>query len=124
MNLETGLRFAVVFFSAVGLDALWALYIRRSSQGKALAAASCAAVLLGLGAFNAISYLENHWMLVPAMSGAFVGTYATLRLEQRRRTHDVVEKLISETREHAIPRVDVAELALDPELDLDTDLRR
>jgi hypothetical protein len=111
------LRFAVVFFSAVGLDALWALYIRRSSQGKALAAASCAAVLLGLGAFNAISYLDNHWMLVPAMSGAFVGTYGTLRWERRRRAHDTVEQLIQQSREHAVPRVEAADLALDPDLE-------
>jgi hypothetical protein len=115
VDLEEILLYAVVFCSAVGLDALWALYIRRSSQGKALAAASCAALLLGLGAFNAISYLENHWLLVPAMSGAFVGTYATLRWERRRREHDAVERLIEQTREHAVARIDVAELALDPE---------
>jgi hypothetical protein len=113
------IRATIVFLSAVGLDALWALYIRRSSQGKALAAASCAAVLLGLGAFNAISYLEDHWMLLPAMSGAFIGTYATLVWERRRSAHDAVEQIIEETREHALPRVDVAELALDPDLEPD-----
>jgi hypothetical protein len=113
VSSEVILRSTVVFLSAVGLDALWALYIRRSSQGKALAAASCAAILLGLGAFNAISYLENHWMLVPAMSGAFLGTYVTLRWEQRRRTHDVVEQIIAETREHPLPALGIAALDLE-----------
>jgi hypothetical protein len=58
-------------------------------------------------------------MLVPAMSGAFLGTYATLVWERRRRAHDAVEQLIQETREHALPPVDVAELDLDPDLEPD-----
>jgi len=96
-------RALLVFVCAVVLDALWALYIRRSAQGQALQASTYATVLLGLGAFNTLSFLDNRWMLIPAAAGAFLGTYVTVVWERSRKDASAVERLIRETSEHAIP---------------------
>ncbi|HEU4699836.1 MAG TPA: hypothetical protein VFS40_11695 [Gemmatimonadales bacterium] len=104
-------RGLLVFVCAVALDALWALYIRRSAQGQAVQAATYATVLLALGAFNTLSFLDDNLMLVPAGAGAWLGTFLTVRREHRqehaggtdRERAEAVARLLRETAEHPTP---------------------
>lgn len=67
----------LIAFAALAItDACWAIYISSVASQKTVHA-SCWAVLLFLsGAVAVISYTTNHWLLLPAAAGAFVGTWA------------------------------------------------
>lgn len=73
----------LVFFAALVVDVLWALYIRRTAQGAAGPASVYAALIFLAGAYNTLSYLENPWLLIPIALGAGVGTYGVVRYEAR-----------------------------------------
>lgn len=65
----------LIFISAVLLDVIWAVYIKKISQGKPVIAASVSVLIYLLGAFVVINYVKNNWYLLVAAAGAFVGTY-------------------------------------------------
>ena len=71
---------AVLVFVLTGVaDFLWAIYIRRTNQGKAMASATTSALLWLLAAFVIVNYVENKWLILPGALGAFVGTYFTVK---------------------------------------------
>jgi hypothetical protein len=74
----------LVFGMAFLVDIVWGLYIRRSGQGKAFAAANYAALIMVFGAANAISYIGNHWLLAPIIAGNWLGTYAVVWWDHRK----------------------------------------
>lgn len=66
----------VAFATLVALDLAWAIYTASVSDGSnPLKAAGWAVFLYLLGASATISWTIDHWLLVPACAGAFVGTY-------------------------------------------------
>lgn len=68
-----------VFVSMAALDAIYALYTRRTAEGKAMSSAWLAGGMVFFTATVTILYVGN-WYLVPfAAAGAFVGTYFTVR---------------------------------------------
>lgn len=71
------------FTAAFALDVLWALYIRRTAEGRAGEAALVASVLYALGAYNTLAIVANPWMLLPVVLGAGLGTFAIVRWETR-----------------------------------------
>lgn len=73
-----------VFLLMILTDMVWAVYIRRSAQGKAFSSALAAMVLLLSGGYVVVSYTADHWMLIPAALGSFVGTYITVRFDTRK----------------------------------------
>lgn len=72
------LQSALVFLSLVAVDVCWTFYIRKASEGRAIAAATWSALIMICGAFAAISYIEDKRLLPAAILGAFVGTYAAV----------------------------------------------
>jgi hypothetical protein len=69
----------LIFATYVAVDILYALYIIAVEKRRALAAAAISTVLYSLLAFGVITYSKNPLYLVPLASGAFIGTYLTVR---------------------------------------------
>lgn len=62
--------------AAVALsDAIWARYISAISSNSKLAASGWSVLVIGLGAYVIVSYVEDRRLVLPAMVGAFIGTY-------------------------------------------------
>lgn len=70
----------LVFASAVVLDVVWALYIRATAAKREYAAAGLSAFTILLGGFNVVQFVHDPANILPAMLGAALGTFATLRL--------------------------------------------
>ena len=64
----------VVVAMAIG-DFIWAKYISSIAERRALIAASWGSVVIALGAFITLSYVDDKRMIIPACIGAFLGTY-------------------------------------------------
>ncbi len=68
----------IVFVAMAATDSLWAVYIRRTNEGRALAAGILAASLLVLGGVVIVYYTKQPWLLAVAALGAFTGTSLTV----------------------------------------------
>lgn len=75
MILEALAAFWAVFFA----DFVWARYITAIAEARKLHASAWAVALLVLSGVATIAYVNNHWMLIPAAAGAFVGTWFSIR---------------------------------------------
>lgn len=67
-------RWALVFLSALATDVCWARYVTDAAAGRRWWAATWGAGIYVVGALTIIEYTRDHWMVVPAVLGAFVGT--------------------------------------------------
>lgn len=67
------------FFATLALDYVWAYYQRAVNSKSAGPAAWYAALIIGLNALYLLSCNDDHWMILPAAAGAFVGTYLSVR---------------------------------------------
>jgi hypothetical protein len=61
------------------LDLAWSIYTRHLVARRAGPAAFWSAIIILNVGLNTIAYTENHWLLLPSASGAFVGTYISTR---------------------------------------------
>jgi hypothetical protein len=77
MTLE--IQIAIVFLLTTALDFVWAQYTFATTNRQPALAGLYAIGIYGLGGLATIGYTENHWLLLPAIAGCFVGTYAAVR---------------------------------------------
>lgn len=96
MTLE---RFVLVFFAALFMDSLWALYILHVAKKKYFSSACLSVLLIFLSFLTVISYVEEHQYLIPTAGGAFVGTFLTilidLKIEVASKNKSISKKLAS-----------------------------
>jgi hypothetical protein len=69
----------LVFLSTAAADICWVRFIAAAESRARWAAASWSTLLFALGAIAITSYTTNHWLLAPALLGAFVGTAIGVR---------------------------------------------
>jgi hypothetical protein len=63
------------FLALVVGDFCWAIYTAKIQQNNPMMAGLWAIAIYGISAGVTIGYTQDHWLLVPACAGAFVGTY-------------------------------------------------
>lgn len=71
--------FVLVFLATAVADVFWTRYMQTVTAKEPTAAGLWSAGIIGLSAFTVVSYTSNHWLFVPAMAGAFVGTFFTVK---------------------------------------------
>lgn len=73
------MNYVLVFFAAMLTDWLWATYIAHTAAKNAIQAALWSGVLMLVGAYVTLSYLEDWRMLIPAVIGGMIGTYISVK---------------------------------------------
>lgn len=68
-------RGVAVLLGAFVSDFVWARYIAHIADANKLAAANWGVVVIVLGAFLVLSYVEDRRLILPAAIGAWLGTY-------------------------------------------------
>lgn len=68
-----------VFVGMFALDVVYARYTQAITAGKSTGAALYAAILIGLSAFVTVSYVQDHWLVVPLVAGAAIGTWVAVK---------------------------------------------
>lgn len=76
MWTQAALTFAAVF----ALDLFYAKYTRAVAEGVKGWACVHSAAIIAFAGYAAINYVNDPWMLLPAMAGAAVGTFFGMRL--------------------------------------------
>ena len=73
---------ALILLVYIVVDMLYAYYIIQVEQRNPLKAAIVSSVLYSLLAYGVVSYSKNILYLFPLATGAFIGTYLTVRWKQ------------------------------------------
>jgi len=77
------LRFALCLLIAAVVDAFWALYMRRATDGHAAKTAHYATCLMALGMYNTDSWLHDKRLVPAILIGGWLGTYLMVRYDAR-----------------------------------------
>ena len=80
----TVFEFLSVLIGMFFTDVLFAIYVRRTSQGMAFQAAFFGALIAAVAAFVVVSYVANHWLIIPAVIGSFLGTYLIVKFDKKK----------------------------------------
>jgi hypothetical protein len=75
---------ALIFFTYVAIDMLYAFYIMCVEERKAVPAAATTSLIYSLLAYGVVSYSQNILYLIPLASGAFFGTFLMVTLKRRK----------------------------------------
>jgi uncharacterized membrane protein YfcA len=73
----------VTFFSIFFLDIVYTYYLRCVANDNVLGASFWSVACYILGSAAVISYTTNHWLVLPAIAGAFCGTYVGMKIKKR-----------------------------------------
>jgi hypothetical protein len=71
--------YVVTFVAMFFVDIIFAYYLKAVGNDKAVKAGLWASVIVLLNVVAVISYTENHYMIIPAVLGAFAGTFVGVR---------------------------------------------
>lgn len=67
--------YILVFFSTLAADYAWTKYMMYAAEKRAHLAAFWSTLIIAFGAINVISYTTNKWLIIPALAGAYIGTF-------------------------------------------------
>lgn len=70
----------LVFILMFICDVIWAAYFRFINDKQALPASICGVLIYLFGSLVTIKWMEDVRYLAPAMVGAFLGTYITVKV--------------------------------------------
>lgn len=78
------LQFFLVFLAMAIADVCWTFYFIKIEERKSVAASLWGSAIYVCGVFGVLSYTEDKTFIVPAVLGAFVGTYFTIEYKKRK----------------------------------------
>lgn len=73
------LRVVIAFVCMFVTDFIWARYIKLTNDGNAAASATYGTLTLAFGVVVSLNYLNNMVYFIPAIAGAWLGTYYTVK---------------------------------------------
>lgn len=74
------MKWALAFALMALVDFVWAKYTHHLVKKEALRASLYAMMIVGFNGLVTIGFTEDHWLLIPTLAGAFVGTYCAVKL--------------------------------------------
>ena len=78
------IQFILVFIAMALADVCWTFYFIKIDERKSIAAGIWGSAIYLCGAFGVLSYTEDRTLIIPAILGAFVGTYLTIEYKKKK----------------------------------------
>ena len=76
------MEYTIPFFALFFVDFVFARYIKAVNDVQPIKAGMLASIITLLNIVAVISYTENHLMIIPAVLGAFVGSFVGVKMSQ------------------------------------------
>jgi hypothetical protein len=73
--------YLTTFFAIFLLDIVYTYYLRCVQDSQVVKASIWAVACYVLGSIAVINYTTNHWLMIPAMAGAFFGTFVGMKFK-------------------------------------------
>ena len=77
-------EYITTFFALFLLDIVYTYYLRCIATDNVLGASFWSVACYILGSVAVINYTTNHWLMIPAVVGAFCGTYVGMIVKRRK----------------------------------------
>ena len=91
------LQFILQFLSVILItsiaDVCWTMYMIEVGKKREIRAATWSSAIIALGGVTVISYTVNHWFILAAIFGSWIGTYWTVKREKNRKPSITPETL-------------------------------
>jgi hypothetical protein len=78
-------EYVVTFFAIFLLDIVYTYYLRCVANENVLGASIWSVACYILGSVAVINYTTNHWLMIPACLGAFLGTCVGMQLRRNKK---------------------------------------
>jgi hypothetical protein len=75
--------YVVTFFAIFLLDVVYTYYLRCVADNNVLGASFWSVACYILGSVAVMNYTTNHWLIIPAIAGAFVGTFVGMKIKKK-----------------------------------------
>jgi len=72
----------VVFFALFFTDVFYTYYLKAVQDNQAIRASLWGVVVFFVAAIAVVNYTTNHWLMIPACLGAFLGTFVGMKLRK------------------------------------------
>ena len=73
----------VVFFALFFTDVFYTYYLKAVQDNQAMRASLWGVVVFFVAAIAVVNYTTNHWLMIPACLGAFLGTFVGMKLRKK-----------------------------------------
>jgi hypothetical protein len=83
------MEYFLIFIATVLVDIAWTLYLIKVEERNAVQSGFWAVVIYLLGAFVVLSYTTNHFLVIPAVIGSFIGTAGTVWYKKSKEKHKI-----------------------------------
>ncbi len=77
------MSYIITFFAVFFTDIVNTYYIKAIAEDKPLVASLLAALVMLIYSVALISFVNDHLMLIPALLGAFAGTYIAMIIKRK-----------------------------------------
>jgi uncharacterized membrane protein YfcA len=75
--------YITTFVAIFLLDIVYTYYLRCVAADNVLGASFWSVACYILGSVAVINYTTNHWLMIPAVAGAFCGTYIGMKIKKK-----------------------------------------
>jgi hypothetical protein len=75
--------YVTTFIAIFLLDVVYTYYLRCVADDNVLGASFWSVACYILGSVAVINYTTNHMLIIPAMAGAFFGTFVGMKIKKR-----------------------------------------
>lgn len=75
--------YITTFVAIFATDLLYVYFVKSIQNDRAWSAAWWSMVVTFTASVGIIGYTEDHWALIPALAGAFCGTWIGMRLRKK-----------------------------------------
>lgn len=77
------MNYILTFFAVFFTDIVNTYYIKAIAENKPLVASILAALVMLIYSFALISFVKDIYLLIPALLGAFAGTYVAMIIKRK-----------------------------------------
>jgi len=74
--------YLAAFFGMFFTDIFYTYYLKAIYEERAIAASNWAVVVYFIASFLIIGYTTDHWIILPAILGAWLGTFVGLKIKK------------------------------------------
>ena len=78
------LEYIVTFFAVFFTDVFYTYYLKAIQEEQVMKASLWATVVFLIACVAVINYTTNYWLLIPAGFGAFTGTWAGMKIRNKK----------------------------------------
>ena len=77
------LEYVITFFAVFATDLIYVYFVKSIQSNQPLQAGLWSVVVTFTASVAVINYTADHWALIPALLGAFAGTWAGMKIKRQ-----------------------------------------